>query len=188
MKAFISAILASLTIAGPALASPLPADHQTFLNTLKADGIKVMINEPANACYDGSNRNGAYSVYRGKQYLVVCQDKRNQGEFSINDDVSFIAPWTSNDLDTIRHEGFHIIQDCMDGTKGDQELDTVFTSLSEVIDEYGVINSMRIMNSYLRAYGPSRHADIKYEIEAFYAARNYSATELNSMYKKYCSY
>lgn len=177
MKAFISAILASLAIAGPAFAAPLPADHQTFINTLKADGVKVLINEPADVCFSSSDRDGAYAVYQGQQYLIICQDNRKNSD---------VVSWTSNDLDTIRHEGFHIIQDCMDGRKGDQELDTVFDSLSSVIDSYGVVDSMRIMNSYLRAYGPERHASIKYEIEAFYAARDYSASELNSMYNKFC--
>ncbi len=177
MKAFISTILASLAIAGPAIAAPLLSDHQAFLNTLEADGVKVLINEPAEACFDGSTRNGAYVVFEGQQYLVICQDNRTS---------SAVTTWTANDLDTIRHEGFHIIQDCMDGTKGDQELDTVFTSQAEVIDEYGVVNSMRIMKRYVDAYGADRHGDIKYEIEAFYAARDYSATELNSMYNRYC--
>ncbi len=177
MKAFISAILASLTIAGPAFASPLPADHQTFLNTLEADGVTVLINEPADACFGDSTRDGAYVVYEGQQYLLICQDQRKNSD---------LVAWTANDLDTIRHEGFHVIQDCMDGTKGDQELDTVFNSLSSVIDSLGVVESMRIMNSYLIAYGPERHASIKYEIEAFYAARDYSASELNSMYNKFC--
>ena len=177
MKAFISTLLASMAIAGPALAAPLPADHQLFVDTMVNDGVEVVINTPAEACFDGSTRNGAYVVFGNKRYLVVCQDNR------VNSDVT---TWTANDLDTIRHEGFHIIQDCMAGTKNDQEFDTVFTSQEEVIDTYGVVNTMRIMNSYVDAYGADRHGAIKYEIEAFYAAEHYSATELNDMYNKYC--
>lgn len=177
MKAFFSTLLASIAIAGPAVAAPLPADHQLFVNTLKNDGVEVVINTPAEACFDGSARNGAYGVFDNTRYLVVCQDNR------VNSDVT---NWTANDLDTIRHEGFHMIQDCMAGTKMDQKFDTVFTSQEEVIDAYGVVNSMRIMNSYIDAYEADRHGDIKYEIEAFYAAENYSATELNHMYNRYC--
>ena len=177
MKAFFSTFLASLAIAGPAIAAPLPADHQLFMDTMANDGVKVLINEPADLCFDGSTRNGAYGVIEGKQYLIICQDNRKNSD---------VTTWTANDLDTIRHEGFHIIQDCMDGTKGDQELDTVFTSQSEVIDELGVVESMHIMNMYIDAYDTDRHGAIKYELEAFYAARDYSATELNSMYNRYC--
>jgi hypothetical protein len=177
MKAFFSTLLASLAIATPALAAPLPVDHQILVDALVADGVTVLINEPADACFDGSERNGAYVVYEGGQYLVVCQDNRK---------TSDVVSWTANDLDTIRHEGFHIVQDCMDGVKGDQELDTVFTSYEEVIDEYGVVNSMRVLNSYIQAYPAERHNQIQLEVEAFYAAQNYSASEIASMYQRYC--
>ena len=186
MKKFISSLIASLTIAAPAMASPLPADHQVLVNTLKEDGIKVLVNEPANVCFDGSTRNGVYGAHRGTRYLVVCQDNRSKAEFNINEDVSFIAPWTANDLDTIRHETTHIIQDCMVGPNNDGKFDTIFTSLADVIDSYGVVDTMRIINGYLDLYKGDRNPDIKYEIEAFYAARSLSATEITAMYKKYC--
>jgi len=167
-----------MAIAGPVLAAPLPADHQRYVDTMVNDGVEVLINTPAEACFDGnSDRNGAYGVYEGTRVLIVCQDNRQSSD---------VTDWTANDLDTIRHEGFHIIQDCMIGTKNDQEMDTVFTSQEEVIDAYGVVNTMRILNSYAPLYPQERHGDIKLEVEAFYAAQNYSATELNDMYNTYC--
>ena len=178
MKAFFSTLLASIAIAGPALAAPLPADHQLFVDTMANDGVEVLINTPAEACFDGnSDRNGAYGVYEGTRVLIVCQDNRKN---------SNVTEWTANDLDTIRHEGFHIIQDCMAGTKTDTLFDTVFTDQSVVIDALGVEQAMDIMRTYADVYEKDRHGDIKYEIEAFYAARDFSATELNSMYTKYC--
>jgi len=186
MKAFISTLLASIAIAAPAVAAPLPADHQQFLDTMARDGVNVHINEPAQACYGEKDMDGAYIVFEGDRYLVICQDNRSKAEFNINEDLSFIAPWTANDLDTIRHEGFHAIQDCMAGSKNDMVFDTVFTSQEEVIDTYGVYNTMRIMSAYSTHYEADRHGEIKYEIEAFYAAENYSATELNDMYNKFC--
>ena len=45
---------------------------------------------------------------------------------------------------------------------------------------YDVIPSYNIKGTLLYS------SDIKYEIEAFYAARDYSATELNSLYTQYC--
>ena len=177
MKKFISALVASLTIAAPALAAPLPADHQVLVDTLQADGISYLVNEPAQACFDGSTRNGSYVTYQGDRYLVVCQDNRTSSD---------VTTWTANDLDTIRHETTHIIQDCMAGANNDGEFDTIFTSLADVIDEYGVVNSMRIVNSYLDLYTGDRNSDIKYEIEAFYAAQDLSATQINDMYIKYC--
>ena len=177
MKAFISTLLASIAIAAPAVAAPLPADHQQFLDTMARDGVNVHINEPAQACYGEKDMDGAYIVFEGDRYLVICQDNRK---------TSDVASWTDNDLDTIRHEGFHVIQDCMAGNKNDMVYDTVFTSQEEVIDTYGVDNTMRVMTAYSTHYEADRHGDIKYEIEAFYAAENYSATELNDMYNKFC--
>lgn len=177
MKAFISTLLASIAIATPALAAPLPADHQQFLDTMARDGVNVYINEPAQACFDGSKMNGSYVVFEGERFLVVCQDNRKSSD---------VVAWTANDLDTIRHEGFHIIQDCMAGANNDMVFDTVFTNHDDVIDNLGVPQAMHIMSTYADAYGSDRHGDIQYEIEAFYAARDYSATELNSMYHRYC--
>ena len=177
MKAFISTLLASIAIAAPAIAAPLPADHQRFVDTMVNDGVIFMVNEPAEICYGDTDVDGGYVVYEGDRYLVVCQDNRT---------TSDVTNWTANDLDTIRHEGFHIIQDCMAGTKSDSVFDTVFTTQEEVIDALGVEQAMDIMSTYAQAYEKDRHGDIKYEIEAFYAARDYSATELNSLYTQYC--
>jgi hypothetical protein len=177
MKAFISTLLASITIAAPAIAAPLPSDHQLFVDTMVNDGVIFMVNEPAELCYGDNDLDGGYVVYEGDRYLVVCQDNRT---------TSDVTNWTANDLDTIRHEGFHIIQDCMAGTKTDQVFDTVFTNQAEVIDALGVSEAMGIMSTYAQAYEKDRHGDIKYEVEAFYAARDYSATELNSLYTQYC--
>ena len=177
MKAFISAFLASLAIVAPAMAAPLPADHQQFVDTMVNDGVIFVVNEPAEACYGEVKLDGSYVVYKDDRYLIVCQDNRT---------TSDVTNWTANDLDTIRHEGFHIIQDCMAGTKSDSVFDTVFTTQEEVIDALGVEQAMDIMSTYAQAYEKDRHGDIKYEIEAFYAARDYSATELNSLYTQYC--
>ena len=177
MKAFISTLLASIAIATPALAAPPPADHQQFLNTMASDGINVLINEPPQVCYDDTDRSGMYTVINNERYLVVCQDNRKNNK---------MVAWTENDLDTIRHEGFHMIQDCMVGANNDMVFDTVFTNQDEVIDALGVSEAMYIMDMYADVYPSDRHGDIKFEIEAFYAARDYSAAELNSMYTEYC--
>ena len=177
MKAFISTLLASIAIATPAVAGSLPADHQQFLNTMANDGVHVHINEPAQACFDNTGMSGSYVVFEGERFLVVCQDNRKNSD---------VVEWTANDLDTIRHEGFHIIQDCMAGDNNDMVFDTVFTDLDDVIDNLGVPEAMNIMSAYSRTYEKDRHGDIRYELEAFYAARDYSASELNSMYHRYC--
>ena len=177
MKAFISTLLASIAIAAPALAAPLPADHQQFLDTMARDGVNVYINKPAEICYGEKDMDGVYAVFEGERYLIVCQDNRK---------TSDVVSWTDNDLDTIRHEGFHIIQDCMAGDKNDVVFDTVFINQDDVIDALGVFEAMDIMQRYSNLYENDMHGVIKIEIEAFYAARDLSASEINSMYTQYC--
>ena len=177
MKAFISTLLASIAIAAPAVAAPLPSDHQQFLDTMARDGVNVHINEPAQACYGEKDMDGAYIVFEDERFLVICQDNRK---------TSDVVSWTANDLDTIRHEGFHVIQDCMAGSKNDMVFDTVFSNQDDVIDALGVPEAMNIMAAYSNLYENDRHGDIKFEIEAFYAARDYSAAQLNSLYTQYC--
>ena len=183
MKSFISTLLASVVISAPTVAAPLPADHKQFLNTMASDGVQVYINKPAEVCFDDSGNSnstsGMYFVFESDRLrnLIVCQDNRKTSE---------VVAWTDNDLDTIRHEGFHIIQDCMAGANNDMVFGMVFTNHDEVIDALGVEESMRIMLDYSYLYNIDMHGDIKYEIEAFYASRDYSAAELNSMYTQYC--
>ena len=177
MKAFFSTLLASLAIATPSMATPAPGGHQQLLDILAQDGIGVYVNSPAQACYGDRDVDGMYIANDGNRYLVVCQDNATTSE---------TVSWTENDLDTIRHETFHIIQDCMAGSNNDMEFDTVFANQDKVIDALGVVESMRIMSAYSVSYDADRHDSIKYEVEAFYAARNYSASQITSIYTKYC--
>lgn len=177
MKAFISTLLASLAIAAPAMAIPAPQGHQQLLDILEQDGINVYVNSPPQACFGERDVDGMYVAFRGERNLVICQDNRESSD---------VVSWTLNDLDTIRHETFHIIQDCMAGPNNDQGLDTVFRDQDDVVDALGVVESMRIMNAYSGNYTSDRHGEIKYEVEAFYAARDYSANEIASMYTKFC--
>jgi len=177
MKALFSSILASLAIASPALAQPLPADHQRLVDALTADGILFAVNTPAQICFEERDTSGSYITYDGGRGIVVCQDNR------INSDV---VEWTDNDLDTIRHEAFHAAQDCIGEDKSDGVLDSVFTSYEEVIDSYGVANTMKVMQGYSEWYEEERHRDIQMEVEAFYAAATLSADQITSMFNTYC--
>ena len=51
--------------------------------------------------------------------MAICQDNALTGEE---------VAWTPNDLDTLRHESVHFIQDCLDGS-ADMELNPLFDGL-----------------------------------------------------------
>ena len=177
MKALFSSILASLAIASPALAQPLPADHQRLVDALTEEGIQFVVNSPAQICFEERDTSGSYITYEGNRAIVVCQDNR------INDDV---IEWTDNDLDTIRHEAIHAAQDCIGEDESDGVLDNIFTSYEEVIQNYGIANTMRVMQGYSQWYEEERHEDIQMEVEAFYGAATLSADQITSMFNTYC--
>lgn len=172
MKAFISTVIASFAITMPAMASPLPSDHQSLVNTLVNDGVTINVNYPSQACNDPYS-NGMYITLNGQREIIICQDNRFDNT---------IVEWTDNDLDTLRHEIFHSVQDCMKGAKNDGTLGTVYNSLSGVIDSYGVYPTMDVMENYAHSTG----SIIVMEIEAFYTARDYSPAEIETMYNTYC--
>ena len=81
-------------------------DHAILIQHVTATGIQFKINP--GACWKKDNRGvfGWYSAYKNE--MVICQtNKTKPGR--INPD------WNDEDLDTIRHEAQHLIQDCMDG-------------------------------------------------------------------------
>ena len=170
-------LLSALLLAGPAHARSLPDDHNKLLNTLHENGVQVWVNHPNQICGDNTI-DGAYIVFKDTQNLVVCQDN-----YDLGNDYTVVS-WTDNDLDTIRHEAFHVIQDCMVGETDDYTLDTVFVSTQEVVVHLGIEEAQRIYTTY--AMRGANEQVIRLELEAFYAARFMSASEIEQTYNKYC--
>ena len=95
-----AAALALLTFSTPAMADNSFSAHEALVGTISNIGVDVYLN-PSQVC-DGII-NGAY--ISGQSALVVCQDNATPGGGQ--------AEWTENDLDTLRHEAQHLIQDCI---------------------------------------------------------------------------
>ena len=90
---------------------------------------------------DQANYSGAYNVINGNPFLVVTiQDNRENSDIVDN--------WTPNDLDTIRHEAVHAIQDCIDGSV-DNELEMIF-DYDELVDRFGEGNARGVWHNYIR--------------------------------------
>ena len=108
MKNLFTTIVASASILlSPSIANAGNSfsDHVNLFNTLKEVGVTPLINSAH--CKDGD-----YGLYHTTaQLLVVCQENRTAN----GDQVK----WTLNDLDTLRHESHHVVQDCNNGKVGD---------------------------------------------------------------------
>ena len=159
--------LSSLLLGGSLLFSPSASaftigEHHRLMETLKSVGVEVVLNdvefcnnEPVDGAYFPT-----YSV------LVVCQD--NASSISSRE-----VMWTDNDLDTLRHEAHHVIQDCLKGTLGDRQAGVFFSVLDDY-DEF-VRNALNEKQIHMIIEGyRGRGADeetIILEIEAFAVAR-----------------
>lgn len=116
--------------------------------------------------------------FPGNNELVICQENRIKGS------TKEVA-WTEEDLDTLRHEVHHMVQDCSVGHKRDGGLDSIFAEPVRLgLETLGEDRVRRIVNVYARQ-GASKHIQLM-EIEAFsVAALNRPLSQINDI-KMYC--
>ena len=174
MKKIVTATIAALMTATPALADNSYNAHVELWDTLQSVGVTTHIN-PTDC---ESDFHGFYN--RRQVRLVVCQDNSTAGGRQVD--------WTSNDLDTLRHEAQHVLQDCMVGGLGDGRSSTYFDyeTLKEFISKSSLTESQlrNIINSYSSKGAPEDV--IIMELEAFAVATDVDASSISGAIKKYC--
>lgn len=156
--------LAALGVASSAFATPAQAQlqegsleaHAYLAEVIKAHGVSFYVNH--DYCQQNPDVMGFYSGRA--QLLVVCQDN-----YKGNGPVE----WTANDLDTLRHEAQHMIQDCMIGSNHDHVLKPVYRD--PIGNAFSVLGSdrMKHINDVYRANGANTDTVIL-EWEAFTVA------------------
>ena len=174
MKKIATATIAALMTATPALADNSYDAHVGLWNTLQRAGVTTLIN-PSDC---KPNFHGYYN--RRHVQLVVCQDNSTAGGAQVD--------WTSNDLDTLRHEAQHVLQDCMVGGLGDGRSSTYFDyeTLKEFISKSSLTESQlrNIIKSYSKGGAPEDV--IIMELEAFAVATDVDASSIAGAIEKYC--
>ena len=144
-------------------------DHITLGNTIRSTGINFKIN-PAR-CWD-KNSFGWY--WAAQNEMVICQENKRS--------VGVEAQWTEEDLDTLRHEAQHLIQDCMDGTR-QGALDSVYKNPIKLAkDVLGDAGIRSVINAYSEV---SDHIKVM-ELEAFSVARMNKPLAQSGDIKHYC--
>lgn len=185
-KSILTAI-AAIGVASPAFATPeyLNRQHSQLWETLESVGVGVYLN-PREVCNKPKAPMGFYyyNSRMGKPLLAVCQDNR--------DYTGAEVAWTDNDLDTLRHEAVHFIQDCVDG-RVDGTLDPYFDGPGpspgtlthrDVVRRLGYSRASRIANTYA-----ARGADlnvIRLEHEAFAVATYGQASDISDKIRQVC--
>ena len=114
--------LAALGFASASFATSTPIvegsaeAHMELVKAIRRNGVTIAVNPKE--CGDEEGIMGFYSGQR--KFLAVCQDNGVAG--------GPIVEWTANDMDTLRHEAQHMIQDCVVGTNHDHQLSPVYNS------------------------------------------------------------
>ena len=190
-KLLATATAAALTMGGSVQADTrvttrLDAGHQQLWDTLVEYGVEAHVN-PGPVCNDpDSPYMGVYfyAESAGIPVLGICQDNR----FAYNEAE---VPWTANDLDTLRHEAIHYIQDCVDGEvsmtldplhDGNGPGPGTFT-YGGVVEALGVERAEMIANGY----ADKGARVIRLEHEAFLSAAVLPPEDIVTLIKYTCS-
>jgi len=184
----IGLAVAALAVAAPAMAAPngLDAAHTRLWTTMESKGVGVYLN-PREVCYTNKGLMGVYTYNTryDKPLMAICQDNRT----SI---PGREVAWTANDLDTLRHEAMHYIQDCVDG-KVNMTLSPYFDGPGpspgtlthrDVIQALG-INRARSIESRYRERG-ANYRTIRLEHEAFAIANLSDANTIADKINQIC--
>ena len=181
--------LATRIVTSAFLLAPAPAalagntlqDHDRLWTAIENTGTTILVNHPE-AC-DDQWGGGIYSMQNGDSYLIVCQDEgEGAGE---NNQVR----WSPNDLDTLRHEAHHLLQDCLEGVRGDGELAPLMNTEQAHRDFVTSALSQSRINQIVKSYG-SDGADMEtivLELEAFAVAEDVDAGRIANGVAKACS-
>ena len=145
-------------------------DHMEMLDKVRSVGITVEIN-PKKCGRDGNT----YGWYNGAyKQLVICQVNGIPG--------NGVVAWTYEDLNTIRHEAHHMVQDCMD-SRLDGRLGTLYEDAVVLIQEE---LSLTMIQSIINTYSDYDEHRQFMELEAFAVAGMNSPSEQLSDIQRYC--
>ena len=151
--------------------------HEQLWSSIQSVGVRTYLN-PVQC---GERDVDGFYMSTGP-VLVICQDNGVPGGPQVD--------WTDNDLDTLRHEAQHLVQDCLDGQIGDNRLIPLFNTteeLSEFLVNAGMTDDTieRIIRVYA-SKGADRDIVIK-ELEAFATARSVDASTIAQVVVNQCS-
>ena len=165
----LSALTLVATTAPQAMAKSNYRSHMTLGNVIRSTGINFKIN-PAR-CWD---RNSFGWYWAAQNEMVICQENKRS--------VGVETQWTEEDLDTLRHEAQHLIQDCMDGSR-QGALNSVYKNpvgfVKSTLSDHGI-------RSIQKAYSELGEHIIMMELEAFAVASLNQPIEQAQDISRYC--
>ena len=151
-------------------------EHEHLWQTLESAGVTIVINSPA-YCTQGTA--GAYNSY--ESLLFVCQQNAKLPYKEVD--------WTDFDLDTLRHEAHHVVQDCLAGNLGDNDFDTLFPQDGTLKEFVTSALTKQEIKWVIAQYGSQAASDeeILIELEAFAAAKTVNADTISDAVLNQCN-
>jgi len=148
--------------------------HRALWQAIREVGVITLINNPQ-ICRDDIS--GAYDSSRG--ILVICQENAR----GVNQ-----VEWTAYDLDTLRHEAHHLIQDCAVGRIGDSQMARMFEDYDEHRNFIKNTLTASEVRQIIKAYreNGATNKDILIELEAFAVADSISAEQIANKVLDWC--
>lgn len=150
-------------------------DHKHLFNTIRANGVTVLLNDPKHC--DG-RIDGSYISTR--RILNVCQDNSQPGGPEVT--------WTANDLDTLRHEAHHMVQDCAGAGLGNGHIVHLFQDSSQQRQFIDSVYTQRRQQELMGVdsyTGHNRYNQL-IELEAFATAASVDAQTIASKLNELC--
>jgi len=172
----LAAVTASSVIAAPAAeARGTFNEHIQLGNAVKSTGVSLQYNPMS--CDEKPGAMGWY--WSARSELVICQENHQASDGYWNE-----VQWTEEDLDTLRHEAQHLIQDCMDGSRNGNFRSVYKDPIALAKGTLSQRDINNIVESY-RSDGASEHIVVM-ELEAFsVAAMNNPAEQVRDI-NKFC--
>lgn len=165
-----AALAVAMAATQPAQATNVDAAHRALARAITATGITVKINPQR--CNDVESM-GWY--WASRRELVVCQENATT--------TNVETAWTAEDLDTLRHEAHHLVQDCMDRSI-DGKINTVYRNPDALVQD--VLTAPHISRITAAYTGQGRANAVPTELEAFsVAALNNPGEQVRDVYR-YC--
>ena len=182
MKRLISALATIMAIGTPAnsqvmLSYMMDSDHQTIWNNLIERGVSVHVNEHTE-CKTNEILRGMYYGAGQKPRLDICQEWAHPG---------IQVEWTEKDLHALRHEAFHYVQDCIDGTT-DHKLNQVFdTDKDRENIRKGLGTKVDLITKIYKGKYNVSDEIYNLELEAHWAADWLLPEQIASLITKHCT-
>ena len=178
MKKTFAMIIAALGMSvSPVSANELLEQHNQLWSSLERVGIVMSVNSPIHCKGD---KMGAYYYHTG--LMVICQEQATtmDGEQ---------VQWTAEDLDTLRHESHHVVQDCVVGDIADGSLSTLFDDPDEWKEFVSSGLSETAIQGIIEAYSTGdNNGLVARELEAFSVASSVDADTIADKVLEACGY